>query len=371
MTKTTNLELNKPDVTDFYDITVHNENMDKLDTAVKGLSDNKAEKTAVEELKKSVSDGKVLVASAITGKGVTTAADATFATMASNIGSIMVGIDTSGTTSVAGDILVGKTAGSKGSIITGTMKDNGAVNQSLSANGTYTIPAGYHNGSGKVTQNLTTKSATTITPGDTVQTIAAGQYLSGAQTIAAVPTETKTVTAGTAAQTVNRTTGKYMTAVTVNPTPSNHKTVTLTSSPLIVYPDSGKLLSGVTINASLGKKYETGTLLNNERTLQKNFDVYYNGSATSSNLRYIVINCSFVPSFIIYVGDYSTIPGYFRGFVSSKSLLVRNTKTYNALAAHGGTLALNYATTIGTSTEVSISESIDTSKVDITWYAFE
>ncbi len=44
--------------------------------------------SAVEELKKSVSDGKSLVASAITGKGVTTAADATFATMANNIGQI-------------------------------------------------------------------------------------------------------------------------------------------------------------------------------------------------------------------------------------------------------------------------------------------
>lgn len=39
----------------------------------------------VNELKKSVSDGKSTVASAITAKGVSTAADATFATMATNI----------------------------------------------------------------------------------------------------------------------------------------------------------------------------------------------------------------------------------------------------------------------------------------------
>ena len=37
------------------------------------------------ETKKSVSDGKSSIASAITAKGVTTAADATFATMANNI----------------------------------------------------------------------------------------------------------------------------------------------------------------------------------------------------------------------------------------------------------------------------------------------
>ena len=40
------------------------------------------------KLKKSVSDGKTKVANAITAKGVTTATDATFATMANNISQI-------------------------------------------------------------------------------------------------------------------------------------------------------------------------------------------------------------------------------------------------------------------------------------------
>lgn len=47
-----------------------------------------ARKTDVEDLKKSVSDGKELVADAITEKGIETAADASFATMAENIGKI-------------------------------------------------------------------------------------------------------------------------------------------------------------------------------------------------------------------------------------------------------------------------------------------
>ncbi|MGM9834595.1 MAG: hypothetical protein ACI31M_02295, partial [Bacilli bacterium] len=38
-----------------------------------------------------------------------------------------------------------------GTLITGTMADNGAVTSTLNAGGSYTIPAGYHNGSGKVT----------------------------------------------------------------------------------------------------------------------------------------------------------------------------------------------------------------------------
>ena len=65
----------------------------------------------------------------------------------------------------------------------GTMVDRGAVSQSLAVNGTYTIPAGYHNGSGKVTQSLTTKAAETYYAGTSDQTIDAGQYLSGVQTI--------------------------------------------------------------------------------------------------------------------------------------------------------------------------------------------
>lgn len=70
---------------------------------------------------------------------------------------------------------------------TGTMPNRGAVNQSLAINGSYTIPAGYHNGSGKVSQSIPTKGAQTYTPGTTNQTIAAGQYLTGPQTIKGDP----------------------------------------------------------------------------------------------------------------------------------------------------------------------------------------
>ncbi len=54
-------------------------------------------------------------------------------------------------TATAGDILSGKTAYVNGSKITGSMANNGAVNATIAPGGTYTIPAGYHNGSGKVT----------------------------------------------------------------------------------------------------------------------------------------------------------------------------------------------------------------------------
>ncbi|MGM9834668.1 MAG: hypothetical protein ACI31M_02670, partial [Bacilli bacterium] len=64
----------------------------------------------------------------------------------------------------ASNILVGKTALVNGELITGTMADNGAVTSSLNAGGSYTIPAGYHNGSGKITANtLASQTSATAT----------------------------------------------------------------------------------------------------------------------------------------------------------------------------------------------------------------
>ena len=64
--------------------------------------------------------------------------------------------------------------------ISGTMVNNGAVNTSLPINGSYTIPAGYHNGQGKVTQSITTQGGSTTTPGTANKTIvSANRYVSG------------------------------------------------------------------------------------------------------------------------------------------------------------------------------------------------
>ena len=52
----------------------------------------------------------------------------------------------------AADVLTGKTfSGAVGSGVSGTMPNNGAVSQTVAGGQTYTIPAGYHNGSGTVT----------------------------------------------------------------------------------------------------------------------------------------------------------------------------------------------------------------------------
>lgn len=296
MQTTTNLGLKKPEQDDLYNIQDINDNMDILDEKV-------------QECFQSVSDGKSLVASAITDKGVATSATDTFATMASNVsaiktdpklqsksaalstiqqvitadtgydglsqvtvpavegtasdgdviagktfnsasginqtgtladktgvveytatasidstnselemtipatgkyntsnklkstfttiasligltaakivkGNTILGItgnsnnmDTSSGDATAAQILSGKKACVDGSLLTGTMTNNGAVAGTISTSGgTYTVPAGYHNGSGKVTgptlasligTNVTLSSAANLLTGNT------------------------------------------------------------------------------------------------------------------------------------------------------------------------------------------------------------
>lgn len=60
---------------------------------------------------------------------------------------------TGGATAADGDVLSGRTYWKDGVKRTGTMANRGAAGTSLNAGGSYTIPAGYHNGSGRVTAN--------------------------------------------------------------------------------------------------------------------------------------------------------------------------------------------------------------------------
>lgn len=96
----------------------------------------------------------------------------------------VLGTFTSDANAVAAEMLAGVTAYVNGIKITGTMANIGKAVHSLAINGSYTIPKGYHDGTGVVSQALPTKGSATITPGTAAQVISAGQYLTGDQTIA-------------------------------------------------------------------------------------------------------------------------------------------------------------------------------------------
>lgn len=161
----------------------------------------------------------------------------------------------------AGDVLAGKViVNSSGASVTGTMPNNGAVSRTLDAstgNQSYTVPVGYHSGSGKVQIVLEQKSAT--------------------------PT--------TSSQTVFPTTGKVLSQVTVNAIPGNFADTTDDDAV------AANILSGKkahSYNEETGTAVAiTGTMANNE-AVSKTLDAttnnqsytvpagYHNGSGTVS-----------------------------------------------------------------------------------------
>lgn len=144
---------------------------------------------AIDELFTSASNGKELIADAITGMGVSTSADDTYATMAGNIEKIETGIDISDATlTAASELKKDIVAYSKtGKRIVGSL-GQGTVNKpsiSVSSAGKITASTSYTSGiigSSTVsnTSQLSTQSGTTITPGTSQKTaVATGKYTTG------------------------------------------------------------------------------------------------------------------------------------------------------------------------------------------------
>ena len=104
--------------------------------------------------------------------------------------------DVSSVTAAAGDVLATKVfVTSSGAVTAGTMPNNGAISRVLDAtadNQSYTVPAGYHNGSGSVSIVLETKSATPAATSQDV-TPTSGKVL-GKVTVAAIPSNYGDVT---------------------------------------------------------------------------------------------------------------------------------------------------------------------------------
>ena len=159
----------------------------------------------------------------LTGDTVSTATLLSGATAHDNSGAVIEGActydaDTSDATAVVAEILATKTAYSNGAKLTGTMPNNGAVTGTISTkNGTYTIPQGYHDGSGSVGISSTERNK-----------IIAGNIKTGIQILGvtgtyggeAVSVQAKTATPTSAQQVITPDTGyDYLSQVTVKAIP--------------------------------------------------------------------------------------------------------------------------------------------------------
>lgn len=139
---------------------------------------------------------------------------------AQGTGSCTYDADTSDATAVAAEILSGKTAYKNGSALVGTMPNNGAVAGSITTKaGEYTVPQGYHDGSGKVSIPASEQAkiiANNIREGITI--LGVEGTMSGSEGMSA---QAKTVTPSTTSQVVMPDSPDYncLSQVTVNPIP--------------------------------------------------------------------------------------------------------------------------------------------------------
>lgn len=143
--------------------------------------------------------------------------------------------DTSDATATAAEILATKTAYKNGSKLTGTMVNRGAVTGSITTvSGSYTVPSGYHDGSGTVSINSTDQAkliATNIRSGVTI--LGVEGTMSGSESVKAT---SASIT-------------PYTTSQTITPTDlGDYNSITEITVAAIAYTETDNDAGGVTIS---------------------------------------------------------------------------------------------------------------------------
>ena len=203
----------------------------------------------------------------------------------------------------AGDILTTKNAWVNGVKVAGTMANNGAVSSTLAAGASYTVPKGYHNGSGAIkAQDLTSQTSANAAAGDILSPKTAwvnGKKITGTLAIDGSASQDDVITGktfynndpkakrtGTLTLTGNATESDVVSGVTYYTTdPKRKHTGSLTLNGTA---NTAQVLSGYTFYKNNPKTKVTGTMKNNggiSATLNANqsFTIpegYHDGSGT-------------------------------------------------------------------------------------------
>ena len=138
---------------------------------------------------------------------------------ATGTGTCEYDVDSSDCTATVAEVLATKTFAKGGAVLTGTMPNRGAVSGIISSKKTpYTIPQGYHDGSGTVTLDSASLAALVANNiRENVEILGITGTMSGSEDVHA---QAKTATPATTAQTILPDTGyNYLSQVTVNAIP--------------------------------------------------------------------------------------------------------------------------------------------------------